>query len=134
MTRPSRLERWSATTTRQTGSLRPPTRVNLSRTATMSLRSVESRLRRLADCPGRAWSALLADQRPDVGHPATATDLAHDGAHLGELLDELVDGLHARSGAARDAQPARALDQLGPPPFERRHRQDDRLDPIDLAF
>ena len=34
MMRPSRGERWSATTTRQIGSFLPPTRVSRSRTAT----------------------------------------------------------------------------------------------------
>src|ERR1700754_314036 len=79
MNRPSRGDRWSATTTRQMGSFLPPTRVSLSRTA-MNPFQIERR-RRLAG---------LAHQRPEVGHLPTP-DLAHQLAHLIELLDELVD-------------------------------------------
>src|SRR5215217_4963031 len=85
MKRPSRGERWSATTTRQIGSFLPPTRVSLSRTAMNSFR--RKRRRRLAG---------LSHQRPDVGHLA-APDLAHELAHLVELLHELVDLLDARA-------------------------------------
>src|SRR5919109_3839409 len=92
MKRPSRGERWSATTTRQIGSFLPPTRVSMSRTAMNSFR--ERRRRRLAGLP---------HQRPEVGH-LPAPDLAHQLAHLVELLDELIDLLNARSGALRDAQ------------------------------
>src|SRR5919199_1667743 len=123
MKRPSRGERWSATTTRQIGSFLPPTRVSLSRTAMRSFRASKRR-RRLAGLP---------HERPEVGHLA-APDLAHQLAHLVELLDELVDLLDARPRPLRDAQPARALDELRPPPLLRRHRQDDRLDAVDLAL
>src|ERR671925_1153105 len=85
MKRPSRGERWSATTTRQMGSFLPPTRVSLSRTAMNSFR--KRRRRRLAGLP---------HQRPEIGHLA-APDLAHQLAHLVELLDELIDLLNARS-------------------------------------
>src|SRR5919112_5256969 len=123
MKRPSRGERWSATTTRQIGSFLPPTRVSLSRTAMRSFRASKRR--------GRL--AGLPHERPEVGHLA-APDLAHQLAHLVELLDQLVDLLDARPGALRDAQPARALDELRPPALLRRHRQDDRLDAVDLAL
>src|SRR3954452_19052764 len=122
MKRPSRGERWSATTTRQTGSFLPPTRVSLSRTAICSFR--RKRRRRLAGLP---------HERPEVGHLA-APDLAHQLAHLVELLDELVDLLDARPRPLGDPQPARALDELGPPALLGRHRKDDRLDPVDLAL
>src|SRR3954454_23382698 len=123
MKRPSRGERWSATTTRQIGSFLPPTRVSRSRTAMYSFRA-EKRRGRLAGLP---------HERPEVGHLA-ATDLAHQLAHLVELLDELVDLLDARPRPLGDAQPARALDQLGPPALLGRHRQDDGLDAVDLAL
>src|SRR3954469_15084864 len=123
MKRPSRGERWSATTTRQIGSFLPPTRVSLSRTAMRSFRASKRR-RRLAGLP---------HERPEVRHLA-APDLAHQLAHLVELLDELVDLLDARPRALGDAKPARALDELGPPALLGRHRQDDRLDAVDLAF
>src|SRR3954447_17348786 len=123
MKRPSRGERWSATTTRQIGSFLPPTRVSLSRTAMRSFRASKRR-RRLAGLP---------HERPEVRHLA-APNLAHQLAHLVELLHELVDLLDARARALRDPQPARALDQLGPPALLRRHRQHDRLDAVDLAL
>src|SRR4051812_27309466 len=123
MKRPSRGERWSATTTRQIGSFLPPTRVSLSRTAMRSFRASKRR-RRLAGLP---------HERPEVRHLA-APDLAHQLAHLVELLHELVDLLDARPRALGDAKPARALDELGPPALLRRHRQDDRLDAVDLAL
>src|ERR1700754_4755755 len=91
MKRPSRGERWSATTTRQMGSFLPPTRVSLSRTAMRSFRASKRR--------GRL--AGLPHERPEVGHLAAA-ELAHQLAHLVELLDELVDLLDARPGPLRD--------------------------------
>src|SRR3954465_7742569 len=123
MKRPSRGERWSATTTRQIGSFFPPTRVSLSRTAMRSFRASKRR-RRLAGLP---------HERPEVRHLA-APDLAHQLAHLIELLHELVDLLDARARALRDANTPRALDELGPPALLRRHRQHDRLDAVDLAL
>src|SRR3954451_21759179 len=123
MKRPSRGERWSATTTRQIGSFLAPTRVSLSRTAMRSFRASKRR-RRLAGLP---------HERPQVGH-LPAPDLAHQLAHLVELLHELVDLLDARARPLGDAQSARALDQLRPPALLGRHRQDDRLDAVDLAL
>src|SRR5215212_9235505 len=147
MKRPSRGERWSATTTRQIGFLLLPTRVSLRRTATGSSRSTgkvdgKGSGRRASrgprdDWPARATladrSARLAHDRADVRHLAAA-DLAHDLAHLVELLDELVDLLDARAGTARDAQSPRALDQLGPCALLGGHRLDDRLDTVELAL
>src|SRR3954467_12348122 len=123
MKRPSRGERWAATTPRQIGSFLPPTRVSLSRTAMRSFRASKRR-RRLAGLP---------HERPEVRHLA-APDLAHQLAHLIELLHELVDLLDARARALGDAKTPRALDELGPPALLRRHRQDDRLDAVDLAL
>src|SRR3954451_11317041 len=123
MKRPSRGERWSATTTRQIGSFLPPTRVSLSRTAMRSFRASKRR-RRLAGLP---------HERPEVRHLA-ASDLAHELAHLVELLHELVDRLDARARALRDPQPSRALDELRAPALLGGHRQDDRLDAVELAL
>src|SRR3954468_18809932 len=123
ITRPSRGERWSAATTRQIGSFLPPTRVSLSRTAKTSLLVVKATVR----------LAALAHQGPEIGH-AAAGNLLHDLAHLAELLDELVDRRDVRPAAVGDPQPARSLDQLRPPALLRRHRQDDRLDAVELAL
>src|SRR3954451_10006178 len=122
MTRPSRGERWSAATMRQIGSFLPPTRVSLSRTATGFLSKF-----------GRSRLASLPHERPEVGHLAAA-ELLHDLAHLAELLDELVDRLDVGAGPPRDAQAPRSLDELRPPALLRRHRQDDRLDAVELAL
>jgi len=58
-------------------------------------------------------SARVAHQGSDVRYLAAA-DLAHHLARLAELLDQPTDVLNGRARAARDPQPARALDQLGP--------------------
>src|SRR5436190_12507604 len=70
ITRPSRLERWSATTTRQIGFLRLPMRVSLSLTA-------------MVQWPRLACASLpcLAHQRAEIGHPPLG-DLPHHLAHL----------------------------------------------------
>src|SRR5215210_8213063 len=112
MKRPSRGERWSATTTRQFGFFLPPTRVSLTRTDTAE---------RLA-----AARELL--QR---GH-LSLRDLPHQLLHLAELLHELTDGLDRGAGAVRDPPPARAVDQLWVGPLLGGHRQDDRLQPVEL--
>src|SRR3954454_24299091 len=130
MKRPSRGERESATTTRQTGSFLPPTRVSRSRTAKVS---VSSESRRCAAGGRRSRLAGLPHERPDVGHLAAA-HLPHELAHLIELLDELIDLLDARARALGDAQPPRALDELRAPALLGRHRQDDRLNAVELAL
>src|SRR5207344_3319258 len=83
--------------------------------------------------PARRRSAGVADDRADVWRLATP-NLAHDLAHLVELLDEPVDLLHVGARPARDPQPSRALDQLGPAALLGGHRKDDCLDPVELAF
>src|SRR5919106_6508469 len=115
MNRPSRGDRRSATTTRHTGSLRPPTRVSLM----------------LTDM--RRSSLAVAHQLAEVGHPALLQP-AHELAHLAELLDELVDLLHGRPRPLGDPQPPRALDQLRPPPLLRGHAQNNRLHPVELLL
>src|SRR6185437_12712403 len=62
------------------------------------------------------------------------TDLAHDLARLPELLDQTAHSLDVRARATGDAQPARALDQLRSAALLRGHREDDRLDPVELAL
>src|SRR5215210_2392632 len=118
MTRPSRGERRSATTTRQTGSFFPPTRVSRMET----------------DMTARQDSELpLPHELAEIGHLARAEPL-HHLAHLAELLDELVDLLDRGARALGDPQAARALDQLGAVALLRGHREDDRLDAIELAL
>src|SRR5580704_12845610 len=131
ITRPSRGERWSATTTRHSGSFLPPTRVSLSLTdmfpfwRTGCARQL-SGARPARPRGGVECSAGAAHERREVGHPA-APDLAHQRTHLGELLEQAADLLNARARAARDTQPPRALDQLRASALVRRHRADDRL-------
>src|ERR1700750_3332949 len=126
MTRPSRLARWSAQTTRQTGFLRLPMRVRRSLTDISAGEvSVPS------DTTPR--SSGLTHQRAQVGH-ASLGYLAHHLAHLLELLDQLLDGLDVGARAACDPQPPGALDQLGMAPLLGRHRQDDRLNAVELAL
>src|SRR5688572_22705562 len=118
MTRPSRGDRRSATTTRQTGSFFPPTRVRRMET----------------DMTARQDSELpLPHQLAEVGHLPRRKAL-HHLAHLTELLDELVDLLDGGAGALGDPLPAPALDQLGPAALLGGHRQDDRLDAVELAL
>src|SRR5271165_6058272 len=117
ITRPSRGERWSATTTRHIGCFLPPTRVSLSLTATSSSRpgawTVRTESLDGARREGRQALAGVAHQRADVRHRA-APDPAHHPPCLLELLDQTIHVLDAHPGAAGDAQPARALDQLRP--------------------
>src|SRR5215204_3394309 len=118
MTRPSRGERRSATTTRQTGSFFPPTRVRRMET----------------DMTARQDSELpLPHQLAEIGHLARAEAL-HHLAHLAELLDQLVHLLDGRARALGDPQAARALDQLGPAALLRGHGEDDRLHAVELAL
>src|SRR5829696_2095720 len=174
MTRPSRGDLRSATTTRQTGSFFPPTRVRrmetdmtaqqdsgggdgLRRSSWMARRRGPSQGRSAAfPCGGvtwfaadRAWRTATAARRrenrrspsplalphqlAEIGHLARAETL-HHLAHLAELLDQLVDLLDGGAGALGDPQPPRALDQLGPPALLRGHREDDRLDAVELLL
>src|SRR5215204_5369330 len=107
MTRPSRGERLSATTTRHTGSFFPPTRVSLMLTAMLGEQVSEAcRTRRAGS------RSALAHQGAEVRH-LPLRQAPHQLAHLPELLDELVDLLDARPRAPGDAQAAGALDRLG---------------------
>src|SRR4051812_5345249 len=124
MDRPSRGERLSATTTRHTGSLRPPTRVSLMLTA---ITDGEPSGRRFVG--GRAGSS--PHHRAEVGHLALLQP-AHELAHLAELLDQLVDLLDRGPRPVGDPRAAAALDDVRPPALVRGHRQDDRLDAVEL--
>src|SRR5438105_1318037 len=110
MNRPSRGERLSATTTRQTGSFRPPTRVSLIATDKLGF------LR-------KSWFGRLAAAHhgAEIRH-LPRLQAAHHLAHLAELLDELVDLLDGGSRAGGDPGPAAALDDVRLAPLLERHR------------
>src|ERR687892_1464904 len=91
MKRPSRGERWSATTTRQIGFFLLPTRVSRTRT--------DIERRRLATAGELLQRRHLA-----------ARQLPHQLLHLSELLHQLRHGLHGGPRAARDPAAARAVD------------------------
>src|SRR3712207_4347467 len=124
MNRPSRGDRLSATTTRHTGSFLPPTRVSLIATATDPPKDSRK---------VRAGRLATAHQLAEVRHLALREAL-HELAHLAELLDELVDLLDRGAGAVGDAGAAAALDDVRPAALLRRHRQDDRLDAVELLL
>src|SRR3954468_15806127 len=119
MKRPSRGERWSATTTRQIGFFLLPTRVRRSRT------DIE---------PGEVsggWRSPAARQLLQVGHLALP-GVANQLLHLGELLDELPHRLHVGPGAMRDPPAAGAVDDLGVGALVGGHRLDDGLQAVEL--
>src|SRR5688500_6663484 len=115
ITRPSRGERWSATTTRQIGFFLPPTRVSRTLTAI------------------GGGSLAAARKLLQIRH-LPLLQLLHHLLHLAELLDELIDGLHGGARAAGDPPPARAVDDRGIRALLGRHRRDDRLEPVDLLL
>src|SRR4051794_19997512 len=115
MNRPSRGERWSATTTRQIGFFLLPTRVSRTRTLISALR------------------LATAGQLLQVGH-LPLRQRAHQLLHLAELIDELADRLHGRPGPARYPPSARAVDDRRVGALLGRHRLDDRLEPVELAL
>src|SRR4029453_14886664 len=131
--RPSRGERWSATTTLQIGFFLLPT-----------LRSrilTDMRRPRLDDRARTRSGAALADaglahashQGLRVGHLALG-ELLHQLVHLSELLDEPVDRLNRGPRPGGDPLAAGAVDLARGGPLEGRHREDDPLDPIELAL
>src|SRR4051812_35499753 len=108
MKRPSRGERWSATTTRQIGFFLLPTRVSRTRTLISAVRLAS----RCVTLPSRVLAQLpTAGQLLQVGD-LPARQLTHQLLHLAELLDELADGLDGRAGAVRDPPPPRSVDDL----------------------
>src|SRR5882757_957705 len=68
------------------------------------------------------------------GRDAARRELLHQFTHLAVLLEHLVDLLHARPGARGDPFAARAVDHGGLATLLRRHREDDRLDTVELAL
>src|SRR3712207_696025 len=117
MKRPSRGEVRSATTTRQTGSFRPPTRVR----------------RMLTDIRRSRVAAPSAPQHlPHVRWHLARREALHDLAHLLEVLHELVDLLDRGARALGDAQAPRALDDVRAAALPRGHGEDDGLDPVEL--
>src|SRR3954451_10204351 len=121
MKRPSRGERWSATTTRQTGFFLLPTPVSRTRT--------DIGRERLATGRASATAGQLLQRR----HLARR-HLLHQLLHLRELLHELRDRLHARARAARDPAAARPVDDLRAAPPRGRHRRDDPREPVQLLL
>src|SRR5258706_6518864 len=82
------------------------------------------------------WPMSLAcapHQGSQIWHTALR-DLLHHLAHLLELLDQLLDGVHVGSRSLGDPQPARAVDHLGVAALLRGHREDDRLDVVELPL
>src|SRR4051794_39097685 len=130
MTRPSRGERWSATTTRQTGFFLLPTRVSLTRTA--KLRSPLRNQSRAQAAPARAPTLAATGQLLQVRH-LPRLHRAHHLLQLAELLDELVHGLDVGPRAERDPAPARAVEDAGIAALLGGHRCDDRLEPVEVA-
>src|SRR5690349_10814835 len=123
MKRPSRGERWSATTTRQIGFFLLPTRVSRTRTDIGRERLATPRAADPAGCCALPTAGQLLQRR----HLARR-DLLHQLLHLGELLDELRDRLHGGPRPVRDPAPARPVDDAWVGALCRRHREDDRLE------
>src|SRR6476469_615363 len=127
--RPSRGERLSATTMRQIGFFLEPTRLSLIRTAIGPGRLAPAGLwARRALVSARQLGHLLRRRRLPVGHRF------HQHFHLIELLDQLVDARDLGRGAVGNPFAAGAVDQPRIGPLPGRHREDDRLDTVELAF
>src|SRR3954468_16831748 len=111
MNRPSRGERWSATTTPQIGVFLLPTRVSRTRTLIDAVR------------------LATAGQLTQVGH-LPLRQRAHQLLHLAELLHELAHGLNRGPPAAGDPRPPGAVDDARVGALLRGHRLDDRLQAV----
>ena len=69
-----------------------------------------------------------------MARPAPAAgELLHQLLDLSVLLDQPVDVRRAGPGAGGDPSPARPVDDRGIASLTRRHRPDDRLDPLQIA-
>src|SRR3954451_2921084 len=133
--RPSRGERWSATTTRQIGFFLPPTRVSLTRTAKSQFTSRSSAHGAAAAPSVARWPPTLAA----AGHLRQRRHLAllqltHHLLHLANLLPELFHGLHVRPRAECDPAPPRSVQDRRVAALLRRHRRDDRLQTVEVAI
>src|SRR3954464_3905097 len=135
MARPSRGERWSATTTRQIGFFFPPTRVSLTRTAKSQFtsRSGAPAARMGAPLVARSAPTLAAAGHLRQRRHLALLELPHHLPHLAELLHELVHGLHVRARPERDPAPPRPVQDRRVAPLLRRHRGDDRLEAVQVA-
>src|SRR5204863_7251978 len=95
-------------------------------------RLADGRLGALGRDPTAAFALLgllhLAADAGDVAHPL------HHLLDLAELLHQRADIARHDPAAVGDAGPARPVDQPGVGPLLRRHRADDRLDPVELAL
>src|SRR5690606_17931299 len=83
------------------------------------------------------WHPGHATHAGHPWHPAAelaAGGLAHHVAGHEEPLDQLIDVADLGAGPAGDTCAARAVDDLRVGPLCRRHRLDDRLDAVELAF
>src|SRR5204863_9323744 len=123
MARPSRGERWSATTTRQIGFFFPPTRVSLTRTAKSQFTSrvMDAAPRRRHSSLGAAPTLAAAGHLRQRRHLALL-ELADHLLHLAELLHQLVHRLHVRARSESDPAPPRAVQDRRVAPFLWRHR------------
>src|SRR5438093_8926615 len=136
MNLPSRGERESAATTRNTGFFFDPTRVNLSLTAKplppgLLLFSLALRL----SGRGRAGAVWRARCRQSwQGRHLPAAHLLHQLRHLLASLEQLVHLLDLGAAAPGDPLPARAVDQVRQRALARRHREDDPLDARELLL
>src|SRR5579872_7502100 len=63
----------------------------------------------------------------------TSAHLAYHGAHLVELLQELIDLLHSRTAAASNTFAPTSIDDIGGAPLLFRHRENDGLDKFHLV-
>src|SRR5918996_1113916 len=140
MKRPSRGLRESATTTRYWGAFFMPMRIRRILTAMSGSAPVWGWPARpgkvcrppcVVDVRDRRSLATQAHLAQPLG--AHAGELLHHAAGLVELLDDGVDLLGGGAGAAGDARPARAVEDLGVGALARGHGADDRLDPGHLA-
>src|SRR5689334_9349390 len=118
MNRPSRGERESATTTRYRGRLLEPSRL--------------SRIETLTCSPPQGWKAR---QTLELAHAAFhALELLHHLAQLRVLLEQPIDVLHGCSASPCNPLAPRAVDDLGILALARSHRQDDRVEAIEIGL
>src|SRR6266566_6486707 len=136
MKRPSRGERESVTTTRYAGRLVVPVRLSRIVTGTCSPPSY-ARLGRRDTQPRDVLRLALPWKSRKILHagkfPLHALELLHDLAELRVLLEQPVHVLHVGAAAARAALSPAAVDDLGIVPLARRHRADDRVEPIEVG-
>src|SRR3954451_6703939 len=141
MNLPSRGERESAATTREIGFFFEPTRVSLSFTAIRSPSRfpLPFGLRLAGGARARRPLPQLLACEAVAGHAGNLRHLArsdhlHHLRHLLPRLDQLIDLLDGGARAGGDPLAARGVDDVRDAPLVRCHREDDRLDPLELAL